>query len=81
MNDFDRRKYDRRASDQDRRMNAEDWRQAHLGGDVEATRREIARSRRQLDTVLGAVLVVVLCVLLFGCWCVYHILKTKKLVP
>ena len=69
MNDFDRRFAE---------MQQE---RARMGRDHEEMKREVARSQRRFENVILAVCLVVTGVLLFGCWCVYHVLKTKKLVP
>lgn len=69
MNDFDRH----RAEIQDAR--------ARMGRDHEAMKQEMARSHQRFENVIFGACLVVTGVLLFACWCVYHVLKSKGLVP
>ena len=54
---------------------------ARMGRDHEEMKREMGRSRRRFETIFGIVLLVGAGVVVFGCWCLYHVLKAKRLVP
>ena len=69
MNDFNRRRCDM------------DRRQDQFMLDFNETKRRIAESQRRAALLLCAWAGVFMGGLVFLCWCVYHVLKTKGLVP
>lgn len=73
MNDFNRR------GDRDRRK--DQFSKDQFFFDFNETKRQIAQGQRRTVRFMCAWVGILIGVLIFSCWCLYHVLKAKRLVP